>query len=247
MSEAMTSESIVEAEWLLKQGYWTKVRFAFKTEKGSWSDVDVLAYNPETKHLVISESKVRGPKDYVAAYTEHTREEYGSILEFDNNNHLNYLSFIRNIGLLCKDGVVFKDFQKMVNILSVHLVCNYAISSKQRKLVEAEIEREISSLNLPLKPKFRVDTTIDVIARIINLERASSQGRRYGHPVLDMAREINRYFKPSVKYAGRKIKDIEIVKEEMVSKFLKSIGIDSRIYPDKPKRMRRWVASAPGR
>ncbi|MBU4185423.1 MAG: hypothetical protein KKI12_06545 [Proteobacteria bacterium] len=64
MSEAMTSESIVEAEWLLK-GYWTKMRFAFQTDKGGWSDVDILAYHPESKHLVISESKVRGPKGVI--------------------------------------------------------------------------------------------------------------------------------------------------------------------------------------
>lgn len=71
MSEVMTSESIIEAEWLLK-GYWSKMRFAFKTPKGAWSDVDVLAYNPEEKHLVISESKVRGPKNIVCGYTKHS-------------------------------------------------------------------------------------------------------------------------------------------------------------------------------
>lgn len=68
MSELMHSEAIIEAEWLLK-GYWTKPRFAFQTLKGGWSDVDILAHNPETKHLVIAESKVRGPKSHVYAYT----------------------------------------------------------------------------------------------------------------------------------------------------------------------------------
>ena len=58
MSEAMTAELIVEADWLLK-GYWTKMRFAFQSDKRGWSDVDIMAYHPESKHLVISESKVR--------------------------------------------------------------------------------------------------------------------------------------------------------------------------------------------
>ena len=86
MAEAMTAESIVEAEWVLN-GYWAKMRFAFQTDKGAWSDVDILAYNPETKHLVISESKVRGSKDNVFAYTKYTEQEYGSILKYDDDNY----------------------------------------------------------------------------------------------------------------------------------------------------------------
>jgi hypothetical protein len=46
MSEMMTAEAIIEAEWLLA-GYWTKPRFALQTEAGHWSDIDVLSYEPE--------------------------------------------------------------------------------------------------------------------------------------------------------------------------------------------------------
>lgn len=58
MSEAMTVELIIDAYWALK-GYWTHPRFSFQTEKGGWSDFDVVAYHPSDKVLVISESKVR--------------------------------------------------------------------------------------------------------------------------------------------------------------------------------------------
>lgn len=97
MSEAMTSELIIEAAWLLEGGYWTKMRYAFQTDNGAWSDVDVIAYNPETRHLVICESKVQGPKDYVYAYNDETHKKWKSIVRFDRDN---YFSFIRHFDVL---------------------------------------------------------------------------------------------------------------------------------------------------
>ena len=221
MSEAMTSESIVEAEWLLL-GYWSKMRFAFQVENGSWSDVDILAYNPESKHLVISESKVRGPKDNVYAYTEHTKQKYGSILQYDGDN---YFSFLRHLPILCKDGVVFTDFKKMVKTLTVQLVSNYVVTQEVRGAAMASIEKEILKLKLPVKINFKLDFTLSVIARVIAAEKESGQGRRYGHPVLDIAREINRYFYPSVRYAGRNSEVTEKVKQEAIQEFISALGL----------------------
>ena len=34
MSEPMAAELVVEAEWILAGGYWTKVRFPFQMEGG---------------------------------------------------------------------------------------------------------------------------------------------------------------------------------------------------------------------
>ena len=225
MSEVMTSESIIEAEWLLK-GYWSKMRFAFKTPKGAWSDVDVLAYNPEEKHLVISESKVRGPKNIVCGYTKHSYEKYGSIIEYDkvDNGSANYFSFLRHLPRLCNNGVIFEDFMKMVNRVTIQLVSNYVVSSNLKDNVLSTIENEIKEFRLPVKANFLLDTTLDVIARIIVEQRTSGQGKRYGHPVLDIAREINRYFYPSVRYAGGK-DSAGIVKEEATKRFLEAIGI----------------------
>jgi len=220
MSEAMTSESIVEAEWLL-EGFWSKMRFAFQTKKGAWSDVDVLAYNPEERHLIISESKVRGPKNIVFAYTVSTEEEYGSILEYDDDN---YFSFLRHLPLLCSDGVIFRDFRKMVKKITVQLVSNYVVTEDAKASAYSSIKQKIEKFNLLVDVEFLLDTTLDVIARIIVKERASGQGKRYGHPVLDIAREINRYFYPSVRYAGRSKESVENVKQEAISKFLKAIG-----------------------
>src|SRR5271157_1174710 len=104
MAEAMTVETIVEADWQM-QGFWTKVRFPFRTPKGGWADIDVLAYNPESKELVVGESKVRGPKRDIYAFTAETQKRYGNILEYDGEN---YFGFLKHLSCVCKDGVVFK-------------------------------------------------------------------------------------------------------------------------------------------
>ena len=44
MSEAMTVEMVIEAEWILKGGYWSKLRYPFQIKNGGWSDIDVLSY-----------------------------------------------------------------------------------------------------------------------------------------------------------------------------------------------------------
>lgn len=222
MSEAMTSESIIESEWILK-GYWTRMRFAYQTPKGGWSDIDVLAYDPETKHLVISESKVRGSKKHIYAYTEHSKNEYGTILEYDDDR---YFSFIRNLPDICKDGVVFSNFSKMVKLLTIQLVSNYVIAKNLKVEAETSVMDKVENLMPDSKTKLRImlDTTLDVISRVIALENERGQGRRYGHPVLDIAREINRYTNPTVRYAGRSKAKTDHIKRQAIESFMLSIG-----------------------
>jgi len=217
MSEVMTSESIIEAEWILG-GYWTRPRFAFQLQNGAWSDVDVLAYHPERKHLVIAESKVHGPKDRVFAYTRQTAAKYGTLLEFRDGH---YLSFLRHLPTLCKSGCVFEKFKPNVENITVQLVSNYAIEVGVRSQVEKDLRKQLSTYKLPRRAHFQLDSTLDVIARIINKERESTRGRRYGNPVLDIARELNRYFHPSISYAGKK----SSIGDEMLQPFLKALGV----------------------
>ena len=222
MSEAMISESIVESEWIMK-GYWTKMRFAYQTENGGWSDVDVLAYDPEKKHLVISESKVRGPKKSIYAYTEHTKEEYGDILDYDGDN---YFSFIKNLSAICADGIIFSNFSKMVDTITVQLVSNYVIDGNLKEEAEQTVLNEITEYLPNSKAKINVmlDSTMDVMARVIELENEHDQGRRYGHPMLDIAREINRYSKPNICYAGKGKSKTDPVKEQAIKPLIKAIG-----------------------
>ncbi|WP_424948313.1 hypothetical protein [Candidatus Spongiihabitans sp.] len=220
MSEAMTVELIVESEWMLKK-YWTKPRFAYQTKSSGWSDVDVLSYHPETKHLVISESKVRGRKKAIHAYTEHTKEKHGTILEYKPA----YFSFIPNLPKICSDGVVFTKFSKMVKTITVQVVSNCVIDKSLKNEAESSVLEEIEKYMPSSKAKIEVtlDSTMDVISRVIEAENKHNQGRRYGHPMLDIAREINRYFYPNVGGAGKTKDKTEAVKKQAIQPFLQAI------------------------
>ncbi|MBE8233041.1 MAG: hypothetical protein HAW67_04840, partial [Endozoicomonadaceae bacterium] len=202
-----------------------KMRFAFKTRKGAWSDIDMLAYNAETKHLVISESKVRGQKKDVFAYFQHTKDKYGSITRYDDE----YFSFIKNLPDFCADGVIFNNFSKMVKRITIQLVSNYIIESALKEEAKQSVLELVARgiPNLQIKVDIMLDTTMDVMARVIAEENVHPQGRRYGHPMLDIAREFNRYFNPDVSYAGRGKEKNDMVKKEAVELFLKTIGASS--------------------
>lgn len=231
MSEVMTVEAIVEAEWIL-DGYWSKPRFSFPVYK-SWSDVDVLSYKPSTKHLVISESKVDGKRNDLFAYTSASREKHGSILEFDksrNQGEIDHFSFTRHLHILCQDGTIFPDFSRVVDSLTIQLVNNYVITDDVRNDVDQELANMIPR-DLPLKSSsihFQLDTTMDVFARIIEKERNSAQNKRHGNPVIDIAREINRYFYPKVRYPGllKAGREDAQVREAAISQFLKAVGVN---------------------
>jgi len=214
MSEAMISESIVESEWILR-GYWTRMRFPYQTDNSGWSDIDVLAYNPESRHLVISESKVRGPKKCIFAYTEHTKSAYGTILEYDKNN---YFSFLENLPIICSDNVIFSDFNKMVKRLTIQLVSNYVIDDALKEEAKNTVLHRVRKLIPDTKANIdvRLDSTMDVIAKVIELENTHDQGRRYGHPMLDIAREINRYSKPNIRSAGQGKENTNSIREQAI-------------------------------
>jgi hypothetical protein len=218
MAEAMTVETIVEAYWLL-QNYWTKVRFPVQTKKGGWSDIDVLAYNPLNKTLVISESKVRGEKDAVYAFTTDAEsviafdikkknyfKSLGDITKYACNNYVNdkkdnndgeeKLFKIRD---MINDGIV--------NTVIVQLVSNYYISEDLKPSLIKELRDNYIRENIPpnIKKKnivVKIDTTFDILIEVIKLEYGKNQGRRYGHPVIDIARELNRYMRGTVHNVG---------------------------------------------
>lgn len=220
MSEAMTVETIVEAYWQLK-GFWTKLRYPFQTGGGGWADIDVLAYHPEEKTLVITESKVRGPKTEVYAYTEYTRQKDGDIFEYDEDNYLAFLKYIKPI---CSKNTVFNNFRKMIDKVIIQLVSNYYVDGKVSREVTRDIQTHIKeSIPRGVKTEIKVDTTLGIISEIIKVEKSIRQGRRYGHPVIDIARELNRYLHPYIRYAGREKKMIESIKRELRKTFLDSL------------------------
>ena len=218
MSEAMTAELIVEAEWILKGGYWTKARFPFQTAAGRWSDFDVLAYSPSRKHLVVSESKVQGPKNRVYGYTPNTNHY------FINSS---YLGFLDNVPVFLRNGIVFDSFAESVDRLTVQLVSNTVILPDLQDEAEASVVAYVEeSFDLPsgMRVEAMLDSTLDVLARVIVRERERQQGRRYGHPVIDIARELNRYLDPSVNDAGLGKARTDPVKRQGLTSFWEAIG-----------------------
>lgn len=204
MSEAMVVENIIEAYWLL-QGYWTKPRFAFQTKGRGWSDIDVLAYHPEQKVLVISESKARGQKKDIFVYP---REPGYDFFQFDKEMG-NYLSFLSHIREVCFGHGIFKNFRGMVRTVVVQLVSNYYIKDRDLPEVKKDIYEKVKR-DVPknVEVQIRLDTTFKIFCEVIKRVNADRRGRRYGHPVLDIAREINRYINPRISYAGKEKNNI---------------------------------------
>lgn len=219
MSEVMVSEGIIESYWLLKD-YWTRVRFAYQTENGGWSDIDVVAYDPETRHLVIAESKVRGPKKAIYAYTELTQDKYGSLLDYDGNN---YFSFLKNLPRICSDGILFKNFSRMVDKITVQLVSNYVIDQDVMEDAKAAVLAQVKSILPKMKCELEVmlNSTMDIMVQVIEQENEMTKGRRYGNAMLDIAREMNRYAPPDIKYAGRG--DKEALRAQMISPLIDTL------------------------
>jgi len=220
MSEAMVTERIVEAYWMI-QRYWTYVRYPFQTKSGGWSDIDVLGFNSRRNELVIAESKVRGPKKNLYAYTEDTRSNYGTILEYDGDK---YFTFLNDIGHFLENDSWMNELMPTIKRLTVQLVSNYYVDESVKQHAIKDVEKEFKekikeSIKRPIEVSFRMDTTFDIICKLIEEENSNSQGRRYGHPVLDMIRELNRYMHPIVKYAGGR-EQSDKIKSEIRNQFL---------------------------
>lgn len=226
MSEAMTVETIIEAYWQM-QGFWTRTRFPLQTRAGGWSDIDVLAYKPESRALVIAESKVRGPKKAVFAYTKDSRKRYGNILDYDwHDDDYLYFGFLRHIKQACTTETIFRNFDRMVRKLIVHLASNYAISDEVKLHAEATVYKKIrKAVPERIALEVRLDSTLDVISKIITLENENTQGRRYGHPVIDIARELNRYMRPQVHYAGGGRAGAQLVRNSFKRKLSQAMGM----------------------
>lgn len=228
MAEAMTTETIIEAYWQM-QGFWTRLRFPIQTSYGAWTDIDLVGYKPEGKWLVIAESKVRGPKRDVYAFTKYSLNKYGNILEYDKENgRHNYFAFLRNVPIIIKDRGIFINFKSMVKNLTIQLVSNYYIAEDVKEDAERSVYRHIAN-KIPkgIKAEIKLQTTLDLILEIIIKERESLQGRRYGNPIIDIAREINRYLFPNIKFAGRDAQATELIIKKFKKKFYEALGINN--------------------
>jgi hypothetical protein len=235
MAEAMTVELIIDAYWSVK-GYWTHPRFSFQTVKGGWSDFDVVAYHPTDKVLVISESKVRGRATYVYAFNLYTkkyikRKDGSSNFAEWESGPKDYLNFVSNIHYIWENNLIFdsrKKFKESVSELIIQLASNYEIAPE----LLAESKESVRDFFLsktsgcPLAKKaISVDLTtpFSLYCEIQSMIIEDPQGRRYGNPVLDLARELNRFLYPKVLQGGQG--PSSLVKQKNHKRLLRAFGL----------------------
>jgi hypothetical protein len=233
MAEAMTVELIVDAYWNLKE-FWTRSRVSFQTGKRGWSDFDIIAYKPSSQTLVVSESKARGRARDVFAFNSYTKKyakrkyNCSTFAEYEKED---YLSFISNIPHIWENNLIFgsyKKFKESVSELIIQLVSNYTIIPE----LLLESEESIKNLFLTLAPRcpFRredihvnLTTPFNLFCEIQSIIIKEPQGHRYGNAILDLARELNRYLYPKVRYGGRGAS--ALLKKETSKRLFEAFGL----------------------
>lgn len=221
--EAMAVEQLVEAYWHI-QGYWTRLRHPYKGT--GWHDIDLLAFAPSTGHLVISESKARGQKNDVFAFTSVLTDRGKTFAGWEREQ---YLSFIHSLPAFFKDEF-FIDLKKQVSTITVQLVSNYVFEPA----LKADAERSVRAMidaqgGFPKKPAILLDSAFSIFCEVVKKERELDQGRRHGHPILDLARELNRYLHPSIKQAGNGKTAIDPLKSEMIRQIIDAFGLEDKV------------------
>ena len=209
MSEMMTTELLVEAEWILQE-YWTKGRYPIQTLRGGWSDFDVVAFHPHTKyskyngksHLVIAEAKAFGTKGNVYVTTEKnkniTLKNIKDLWTLSPEKGDPYFRFLHRIKDM--NGPLLELVQNSVEAVTIQLVSNWILEKEIKESVEETLKEAVVNGIPLLKGKLvncALETPLEVFWRIMKLEKENIQGRRYGNPILDLAREFNRYLHPS--------------------------------------------------
>lgn len=217
----MAVESIIDAYWQL-QDYWTKPRYVLQTTY--WPDIDVLAYHPERRHLVIAESKVQRGKSEILTYTSERRND--NQRSFFSWERTVYLKFIDNIEII--RDTVFGNFSTMVRTLTVQLVSNYYLSEDVKREAIDEVQAHVRVVVPNVEVQVLLQTTLEVLCEVIRLDKERGQGKRSGNTVIDIARELNRYMDPEIRNAGRNTNEIKTNLVQPLKHILENAGLLER-------------------
>lgn len=187
--EAMTTELMIEAYWKIK-GYWTEVRVPFNNKK----DFDVIAYDPNSKTLVISEAKAQAAKNTVYLYHRGSKEKF-------HKEYSLYLDkFIQNINHVWKPGFKFEKFGDNVDFLVIQLMSNTYIEEAIKEKAEEDIKNYFYKLNPDcpnnIEIEIRLDNFMDLFVETLQIIKKDKQSRRYENHILDFMRELDRYANP---------------------------------------------------
>ena len=95
--------------------------------------------------------------------------------------------------------------------MTIQLVSNWMIDQGEnvKERIEIALSKKIKELSFFKEKEVhcRIDTPMEIFKEIMEMVERDGQGRRYGHPILDLAREFNRYLKPSYLHKNFKKKE----------------------------------------
>ena len=241
MAEAMSVESIIEAYWITLN-YWTKVRVPYfvehkekgKKDSGGWSDIDVVAFNPLTKDLILCESKAHGDSSTIKTVTSVIkdtttfRESIAKILgnELIKSTDAKSLTvhIVANINKEDEFEIKYSDiksFRKKDNNKKIKE--NKFLLEEIVKAVGLDKASSIKKISLKIESLFTVFS--NVIENIASHEKKDIKEfqKRYGNLTLDIAREINRYL--SIKKHQKNKDPYQIISPNFKTLF-NSLGVD---------------------
>ncbi len=249
MAEAMTVESMIQAYWHMEH-YFTMPRFSFRKERDNgtgYSDIDLLAFKvPQWTEigdesdrgktiLVLCESKAHGEKNKIK-FDDFNKEKFNDFTDKSSQHDLIkfYLNIHHTISHKSLDNLIdLRTLDKLkLQFVSTALHSNDGIIKKR---IEEEIKAVFIDKYETPKDKFEVEleitTHFDIIKKLFVQVQKDDSGKRYGNPVLDFVRELNRYLtvqecdgKKSIqKSDGVEDNKIEKVKQ-LQAKFLKEFN-----------------------
>lgn len=225
-NQANTYELLLEAYWKI-QGYWTKVRFPYDAnDKERKKDFDLIAYDPESKTLVVGEAKAQNTKNRVYIYHSGFKN---SDFHVEFKGYTKFISEISN--LWTKDDLIFsvseefkkkqekekiskelekeeiskeleEIFKENVKKLVIHLLSNTYIEESCRKKIKKDLEKKFKDENnwkfdeTEIEIEIEIDNFMDLFMKIFEFQRGRRQSRSYENHVLDFIWEFHRYFEP---------------------------------------------------
>ena len=214
---------------------------------GYTSDIDVLAFNAKKQILVLAESKAHGDKSKLktGVLNEETIskvKENGIYYAHKSNNSdrktkddlLKFFSDVKN--LIENKFVLLPIPINQIKELNIHFVSTTyfeyqyeSLKSKPQEQIKQKIIKDItddlkSFVKLKTKKNIKINiiiqTHFDLILEIIELIKLSKREKRYGHPVLDIIRELNRHLGINKKNNENKIKKIIEVNRQKLSNLM---------------------------
>ncbi|MEQ1729346.1 MAG: hypothetical protein ABL982_13295 [Vicinamibacterales bacterium] len=191
----MAIEGLVSAVWEL-EGYLTRVRWPVATERGQYSDIDVVGVSSAA--VRVAECKARGAANAVLVMPD------GVDLEAWLGDWADSLVNVQRLWTsppewLPRGRSVHVEFWYCANV--------WFPSEDVRTSVDAQLTAMLASrapkVGAPVVGRFY--STLDVLLMAIRGVRKSVQvqGRRFGNPILDILRELVRYTAADPKGGGR--------------------------------------------